>query len=145
MSAAASSPAEKLLPLLSCVKQAGPGRWTALCPAHADKRPSLHITEKPEGIVLLHCFSHQCGAAAIMQALGLSLGDLFPDHGDHHRPAGKPRIPASDILRLIDNEAAIVEIAASDIGNGFDLSVDDLARVQVAAERIREARGMYGH
>lgn len=66
-----------------------------------------------------------------MQALGLSLGDLFPDRGAHHRPAGKPRIPASDILRLIDHETAIVEIAASDIGNGFDLSVDDLARVQV--------------
>lgn len=75
-----------------------------------------------------------------MQALGLSLTDLFPDRGDHHRPAGKPRIPAADILRLIDHEVAIVEIAASDIGNGFDLSVEDLGRVQVAAERIREAR-----
>jgi hypothetical protein len=129
-----------LLDRLEKVRQTGPGRWVACCPAHLDKSPSLSIRETGEGLALLHCFGG-CAPSAVLDAIGLRFGDLFPERGDHHRASGRSRIPASDILRLIDHEAAIVEVAASDIGNGFDLSVEDLGRVQVAAERIRLARG----
>jgi hypothetical protein len=31
--------------------------WTARCPAHDDRNPSLSITEDRDGRVLLHCFA----------------------------------------------------------------------------------------
>jgi DNA primase len=53
------------------------GRYTACCPAHDDKDPSLSITETSDRKVLLKCFSG-CTAAEIVGAIGLELKDLFP-------------------------------------------------------------------
>ena len=40
------------------------------CPAHADKRnPSLHATERADGLLLLHCFAG-CTYEAIRAAAG---------------------------------------------------------------------------
>ena len=52
-------------------------RWLALCPSHSDKNPSLAITEKQDGRLLLKCW-HGCGANEIVSAIGLELKDLFP-------------------------------------------------------------------
>ncbi len=41
--------ADKLLSLLRNVKRAGKGRWTACCPAHDDRHPSLSIKELDYG------------------------------------------------------------------------------------------------
>jgi putative DNA primase/helicase len=49
--------------------------WVARCPAHDDHTPSLHITPKDDKVVL-HCFAH-CTAEAVVQALGLTMADLF--------------------------------------------------------------------
>ena len=51
------------------------GKWTACCPAHEDKSPSLAITEAYDR-VLIHCFAG-CETADVMAAIGLSLADLF--------------------------------------------------------------------
>lgn len=52
-------------------------QWQARCPAHKDKSPSLSIKEVEDGKILLHCFAG-CGASDIMDAIGMSLSDLFP-------------------------------------------------------------------
>lgn len=70
-------PAETLLSRLESVRGKFP-RWMAKCPAHSDKSPSLSITAKDDGRVLIHCHAG-CGAADVMAAVGLSLSDLFPD------------------------------------------------------------------
>ena len=135
-----------LLSRLDKVRQTGLGRWIARCPAHDDNRPSLHVTLKDDGAILIHCFSQQCGAADIMSAVGLPLADLFPDRGEHHRPAAKHRIPAGDILALLVHEVAIVAIAAEALADGLDLSIPDLARVHIAVQRIQGAwRLAYAH
>ena len=54
------------------------GRYTALCPAHDDKSPSLSITETQDGKVLIHCHAG-CSAGDIVEAVGLELKDLFPE------------------------------------------------------------------
>src|SRR3954470_14083797 len=51
--------------------------FTALCPGHADRNPSLHVSEAADGRVLLHCFAG-CTTETIVAALGLTLADLFP-------------------------------------------------------------------
>ncbi len=52
--------------------------WTACCPAHADREPSLSIGLGEQGQVLLKCFAG-CPIGRITEAMGLTLTDLFPD------------------------------------------------------------------
>lgn len=58
--------------------------YMALCPAHPDKNtPSLQVSETEEGTVLMHCFgSAHCTIERIVEALGLTMRDLFVDHKD---------------------------------------------------------------
>jgi hypothetical protein len=53
--------------------------YTALCPAHDDRSPSLAVRERG-GRVLVHCFTG-CTAEAILDALALEWTDLFDDDG----------------------------------------------------------------
>ena len=69
--------ATELLPSLESVHPRGPHRWSAKCPAHADRSPSLSVTEGDKGI-LLKCWAG-CDIRAITGKLGLSVKDLFYD------------------------------------------------------------------
>lgn len=51
------------------------GAWC--CPAHADRSPSLSVTQTGDKVVL-HCHAG-CSANAVVEALGLTLGDLFDE------------------------------------------------------------------
>ena len=53
-------------------KQTRDGEWLARCPAHDDKRASLHITEKG-GKLLVHCFAG-CTFEAILKAAAFAKG-----------------------------------------------------------------------
>ncbi len=55
----------------------GLARWTALCPAHDDREPSLVVTLAVDGKVLLWC-NAGCSAWKIVAALGLHMRDLTP-------------------------------------------------------------------
>lgn len=59
---------------LKRVRKAGDG-WTACCPGHEDKNPSLSITER-DGRILVNCHA-QCTAEAVVSAMGLKMADLF--------------------------------------------------------------------
>lgn len=63
-----------VLTRLEGVRRNGNG-WLARCPAHADKNPSLSVTEE-HGKVLLHCFAG-CAVEAICTTLGIKVRDLF--------------------------------------------------------------------
>ena len=53
------------------------GSYTACCPAHRDKSPSLAIRQDGERI-LLHCFAG-CDVNSVVSSVGLTLGDLFQE------------------------------------------------------------------
>lgn len=57
-------------------RSAGRGRFSALCPAHPDRSPSLAISEGTNGCTLLKCWAG-CSLDAILAAAGLKLSDLF--------------------------------------------------------------------
>jgi putative DNA primase/helicase len=79
------TPAERLLERLEGVTQTGEGRWQARCPAHEDRKPSLTVTEKASGDLLLHCHAG-CTNADALAAVDLGLHDLFAEHnGNGHR------------------------------------------------------------
>lgn len=71
-----------LLSKLQKVRREG-HEWKALCPAHADKNPSLSIRQG-EGKTLIHCHAG-CSSEAVLAALGIETRDLFDDVGQARR------------------------------------------------------------
>lgn len=59
-------------------RPSGRGRWTARCPGHDDRHPSLSIKQGERG-VLVRCWSHGCTLEQITGALGIHVSDLFND------------------------------------------------------------------
>jgi hypothetical protein len=136
------SPAENLIQRLAKVRGRN-GSWTACCPAHNDKGPSLAVRELPDGRVLLHCFAG-CETESVLGAIGMDMTDLFPPDSKRReygpgKPGVKPAFYASDLMRIIAFEALVVQIVAFDIAAGKRPSEEDQKRMMVAYERIDEA------
>jgi putative DNA primase/helicase len=82
-----SAPAmERVLDKLTGVKPSGPNRWMAQCPAHEDREASLSLKIGDDGKALMRCHAG-CLTAAIVAAIGLTMGDLFPDGSTPERTA----------------------------------------------------------
>src|SRR5947209_3719154 len=64
-----------LLDGLKGIERRGEG-WTARCPAHDDRDPSLSISTGDDGRILLHCHAG-CSVEAICRALGVRVAKLF--------------------------------------------------------------------
>ncbi|MBT8766296.1 virulence-associated protein E [Metapseudomonas boanensis] len=126
-------PADKLLPQLSRVQQVKPKQWTALCPAHDDQTPSLRIVETADGTLLLKCWAG-CTAAEIVEAVELTLRDLFPE--DHQRPARRGPHRAA-----IDHERRIVVFGLLLLAQGAKLPLSDLERLETARRRLARLEG----
>ncbi|GIV16018.1 MAG: hypothetical protein KatS3mg022_3417 [Armatimonadota bacterium] len=71
--------AQNILHKLRGVRQQRDGSWFALCPAHGDHEPSLHVSLNHDRI-LLHCFAG-CNVDSICRALGIRAADLFLHNG----------------------------------------------------------------
>jgi hypothetical protein len=136
------TPVEMLLSRLQKVKGRN-GSWTACCPAHEDKGPSLAVREADDGRVLLHCFAG-CPTVNVLGAVGMDMSDLFPpDEKRKNYPVdGKPRMKpafyASDLIRILSFEALVVNICAYDMSVGKPLKEEDRERLKVAQQRIEE-------
>lgn len=130
---------ETILSRLQGLKAQGDNRWISRCPAHQDKTPSLTIRAAPDGRILMHCFAG-CETEAVLGALGLEFGELFPEPLTRE---ALPRVPqpfsALDALKCLTAESAIVAIASSDIVLGRRLSDRDAERVCTASGRIASA------
>jgi hypothetical protein len=138
-------PADALLTKLQRVRQNGAGRWTACCPAHDDRSPSLSIREQPDGTLLMHCFAG-CPAAAVLDSVGLTLADLFPDNAAERSPMrpGERWVPR-DVLKSVAQEALVAYIGAQTLSDGKTLSETDTRRVARAAMVLRNAAREVGY
>jgi hypothetical protein len=70
-------------------KRAGKS-WSARCPAHEDKRPSLSIDEGSDGRALMRCHAG-CDFDSIVRALALEQRDLMPERESMGKHAKSPR------------------------------------------------------
>ena len=115
--------------------------WTARCPAHDDRSPSLSIREADDGKILLHCWSG-CDPEAILTAIGLTWRDLYPDrwreaeartlaHGHRRLKKSLGEITQQDYARHV------VAIAQADVEAGKVLSLHDRATVDLAMAILR--------
>ena len=129
---------DTLLSRLQKVRPAGNNRWTACCPAHDDKTPSLTVTQARDK-VLIHCFSG-CLPEEVIAATGLSWGDMFEDEfqaANQGAVSSRKNLPPVDPLRVDEN---ILLIAREALSKGDSLSVEDQARAELAYERVKGAR-----
>lgn len=126
-----------LLSRLSKVKQTGRDKWIACCPAHDDSTPSLTIRQLDDGRILIHDFGG-CGACDVVESLGLTMTDLFPERLGEFKHIASP-FSAADALRALTREAAIVALATADVVEGRQQSDEDAERLAIAAGRIAEA------
>ncbi len=121
------------------------GRWTACCPAHGDKSPSLAIRQLDDGRILLKCFAG-CSAYEVVSAVGMDMQDLFPSetklgYTSETQLQKSERRPfyAADLLKIIQFEAVLTSVAAFDLSEGRQISTDDRKRLKAAVSRINEA------
>lgn len=135
---------ENLLANLRKVKPNGPGKWTACCPAHGDKHPSLAIRELDDGRILIHCFTG-CEPLEVLDAVGLSFVDVMPERlVEHGKPVRHP-FTALDALRALAHESGVVSVAIADLAEGLQFSHTDAERIALATERLQTALGyVYG-
>ncbi len=132
--------AETILQCLDKVRETGPDKWLARCPAHDDKSPSLSIREADDSTVLLKCFAG-CNAAEIVESVGLKMTDLFPPKlptGTHSHRSKAPRISWTEVFDAIEVELITVAIAWSDFSNGVPLSDEDALYLSRKANRLAE-------
>ena len=132
-----SAPIDAVLARLEKARQRQPGQWSARCPAHDDKGPSLSLRETPEGAVLLHCFGG-CSVADVVAALGMDMPALFPPR---ERSGREPRriartLTAGQAVDLLAREATLVAIAAANLAHGKPLTTSDRERLMLAAGRV---------
>jgi hypothetical protein len=81
---------ERVLSKLPDAKRNGKG-WSARCPAHEDRHPSLSIATGDDGRALVNCHAG-CSVEAICEAVGLRVADLMPgDNADVDTTSQKPR------------------------------------------------------
>lgn len=132
--------AQKLLDRLQGVVETGPGRWIALCPAHADRRPSLSVRQLDDGRTLVNCFA-QCETQHVLAAVDLTFADLYPaDKLSGHRYAPvRRRLTQREFFQMLRAELMVVCLAAEHLADGIKLTELDRERLHQAADRVRGA------
>lgn len=129
--------ADRLLTRLDRVRQTGSNQWSACCPAHDDRSPSLGIKELPDGRLLIRCHAG-CDAEEIVSAVSLSLSDLYPPRmtGQHYRGRRERLITATQGLAIVANETLVAAIIVSDSAKGKSVTDKDIDRLWLAVGRI---------
>lgn len=98
---------KEFLSKLEKVKKYGNG-YTACCPAHKDKNPSLSIKEE-DGKILLHCFAG-CETEKICNALGITTRDLRTETQSTYKPIEhKKKLDRTHIYCDVDGNAIAVK------------------------------------
>lgn len=126
---------EELLSRLEGVRSRGAGQWSARCPAHDDRSPSLSVRETSDGRLLLHCFGG-CPIDEVVGAVGLELASLFPRSEGGAPVQRRGLLTASQALEVLHFESLLAWTAAKNLANGYTLTADDLGRLDIAVRRI---------
>lgn len=126
--------AEDFIARLEKVRKTGDRQWSARCPAHPDKGPSLSIKDS-DGKILINCFAG-CGAADIVAAAGLRLSDLFPPTNDAERAIYLRERFTRATLKDLRQELTISLITLGDLVSGRPLKPQDMDRARRAKDSI---------
>lgn len=120
------------------VYKSGTDQWQCLCPVHDDKSPSVGIKYTKDGRILIHCFSG-CPTNEILDAVGISFDDLFPDKLENEYKPIKRAFNPYAVLTSLSNEILLCTLAAMDLSKGKILNETDKQRLILAYSRIKGA------
>ncbi len=136
-SSSMTAPIELVLQRLEKVRRRQPGQWSARCPAHGDRTPSLSVREAPSGAVLMNCFAG-CSIESIADSLDLQLMDLFPprERGGREPQRIARVLTAQQALEILDAEITFAAVATSNMARGLTLTESDHQRLISCAARI---------
>lgn len=100
---------QTILSRLKGVKKVGPNTYRAYSHLRDEKEPSLYITEKPDGTILM-CDHGGGDTKAILAAIGLTMRTLFPNGGSE---GSGPKVPAPSrkvaaIYKYLDKNGELV-------------------------------------
>lgn len=137
--------AETLLSRLDRVRQSGRDRWTARCPAHDDRGPSLSIRELDDGRTLIHCFAG-CSTGDVLGAVGLDFDVLFPERriGDRMPRERRPYL-LRELVAALRHELVIAWVILAAVHQGRPLGEHDRRRAGVAVDRVLQFLGELNH
>lgn len=107
-----TTPVERVLALQGDFDREGDG-WLALCPAHADSKPSLRISEGDDGRALLTCRAN-CPTDKIIGKIGLTLAELFPAMPTKAKPK-KRAVQAPKARPATVRKSKVKELSANEI------------------------------
>jgi hypothetical protein len=126
---------DKIVSRLHNVRVAG-DRASAGCPICLSKkgRP-VAIRAMSDGRVLMHGFCGH-GTEEILQAVGLTLSDLFDGPRGEFEPLPRSPWAARDVLELAMIEVHVVGIVAADILQRRAVSENDWQRLAQASGRL---------
>jgi putative DNA primase/helicase len=101
--------------------------YSALCPVHTDKTPSLCVDVTHTGKILIFCHAG-CSIAAVLESIHLNMADLFPDNS-YTRPPGYK----SD---QIDHALIVSQICQSDLKHKKTPKREDLPTINRALKTL---------
>ena len=128
--------ASAVLDRLEKVRKNGAGKWTACCPAHKDRSPSLSIRELDDGRVLLHCHAG-CGVEDVLGAIGLDFEALYPPRAIDHRCTRVPKPwRAADVIEAFRREILVAWVLLADVEAGRPASDEDRERARLCLDRM---------
>lgn len=130
------SPLDRLLSRLDGVRQSGAGKWRARCPAHGSKSGTLSIADS-DGRVLMHCFAG-CETSAVLQAVGLTLSDLFDKPLSSSYKGDRPSWSPREVIGAVVQEASIISLIAADLMERAEISNRDWERLAAAYARLTQ-------
>lgn len=87
------TPLELVIERLPGVRAAGPGQWSAPCPAHDDRKPSLSVSNGADGRVLLKCHAC-CSIDEICRRMGIEKRQLFPSPNGSQGTSPRASLPS---------------------------------------------------
>lgn len=120
---------QNILERLEKVKQTSSDTWRCQCPCGHKSPSQMALKELPDGRVLIHCFAGH-SPAEIMQAIDMSLNDLFEEPIDQHiQPlymARKEKLRAGKILDRVKSCQLRLEMADEMRERGIRLTDKDL-------------------
>ena len=112
--------------ILLKIKRTGDGRFVACCPVHNDSSPSLAITQKSDGIILMHCFGCGAGGVEICEALGIDPASLFPPNDNpRYQKQSKDGFSAWHLLNAMQDNLIRLLIISNELKKADVLSNDD--------------------
>lgn len=114
----------------------------ALCPAHADRRPSLDVDELGDGRVLVCCRAG-CSIGEIVSALGIETSDLFPErprYFDDRLREARASVSPAVVLRSLDAAIGRAALLAAVYGQAGMLGEDHRQELLAISGSIRAAR-----